>query len=266
MRPRRLDAEESQCCQEIVSLVNSRAQPLDLQKAKDKGELLNIDPDEDPSRLSEDERDSMFELYSETSQQEVLYTLIVTWIASGYDLAKWSRRQWFEKVINRRTVYLTANNSQPTLSIKWRPSHGKDAAEGVGRMDAAKLFLRFVTSGLYNRIGRCLRCKAFFFFGSRHNRVFCSKRCARGHHATKGTKTKRKVLRDQKLNVLAQAIQEWNSLTRAERARMRHQGMEVPDCVLELARRMNFEIADEITTHFLMRTVRRGDLLRPVGL
>ena len=119
-----------------------------------------------------------------------------------------------------------------------RDERQRELEEYVGHQKAALIFLAFITSSFFNRIGRCARCSKFFFNKSGHrNKQFCSTRCA---HITSALESKKREF-EKKLARLRHAL-----------SRLSAQGAKARDWKERLASRAR------VTRHFVTRALNQG--------
>src|SRR5262249_20274764 len=126
-----------------------------------------------------------------------------------------------------------------------------DFAE-VCKAMAQQMFLGFIQSSTFNRVGRCRRCSTYFYNRSGHtNKVYCSGPCARAASAREAKERKREYEETQRLARVNAAVVKFRQLSDEKR---RH---------VKKPKRWIAEHA-EVTPHFITRAQRSGKL--PVNL
>ena len=179
-----------------------------------------------------------------------LRDLVETWIASGYRLDRWTRRDVFEEGIRYRTISLQQHSGPVQFTADWGhfdpgtptgigdshyepPSEDKEVAEAEyeenralveeakSRARTLTLFFRLITGRYYAAIGRCPRCKKFFLNTSgQSDKKYCSQRCASAETATIATQARRIYQHQRRIEMIRAASEKFSRLSPERQAKL----------------------------------------------
>jgi len=149
--------------------------------------------------------------------REVLRDFADTWIACGFNVRKWSRREKLQEALRNRDVILKPG-SPPT--VYFETAWSEDPA-GHGLAYGAWLFFKFVTSPSFDLLGQCVKCGRYFV-GKRKRlvRKYCSGKCGRAATAKKAVRDKHGKERSVKLDACRRAITSFLQKSPAFRERL----------------------------------------------
>ncbi len=198
--------------------------------------------------------------------QPELGELMNSWVEDRCRLDEWRLKQQFEEDLNRRRLFLCAIGEGPvgfdfTPPIREQVEFGFGGGHQIdalpGRTAAVALFFQFITGPFQKDIGRCKRCRKFFWNRSgRKDKVYCGSRCASAVTATARTRERRTQERRDKLRSAQNAIRTFNRLSPERRSRI---GPLWASWVAE-------EAAPGVTSNFITRAINRGELKRPATI
>jgi hypothetical protein len=189
-----------------------------------------------------------------------LRNLVERWRESDWHLAECFKRHpemedQVVELLRHQPLRLLASSSGPSLlinpfvplglfGVRYVP-RGRDKPVMRARRDAITLFIRLVQHPDHTRLGKCLRCKCYFF--GRPGQKCCPRprRCGSYRAAIEATKRRWRQERAEKLERARAACQEWESL----KPRTTRNGW--------VAKRAG------VTQKWLTRAVNRGDLKVP---
>jgi hypothetical protein len=226
--------------------------------------ILNFRPPKTHRGLYGDRRTGMdYRTLFECSEE--LGELMDSWLTAGVQLARWEPKQQFEHDLNRRKLRLLTDREGTVRYDFTRPAR-EEADLGLGggyrvdvrpgRTEAVVLFFQFITGPFQKDIGRCQRCRKFFWNRSGHEeKVYCDSRCASAVTATVRTRERRAQERLDKLRAVQAAIEKLNQLS--------------PDRRYRLQKTWTSWVAKEagleVTANFITRAINEGELKRPVA-
>ena len=117
--------------------------------------------------------------------RDVLRQYVDSWLESDSNYAKWRRAnpelfQDINRNLSTTRLKLTDRKIDDQLHPNVRVSTPTPLDADYRRDQAATwLFLQFINSALRERLGKCLKCKHYFFLRSaRQNGMYCSRECA----------------------------------------------------------------------------------------
>ena len=118
----------------------------------------------------------------ETELRESLNQYVETWLKAGSDFTMWKNdhkdlKDRLDSELNSVKFVVREKAGKAKLHT-FRPL-GSDISYEA--REAAWLFARFITSGFYDRIGKCKSCDRFFSKVKGGKTKYCSRRCATGH-------------------------------------------------------------------------------------
>jgi hypothetical protein len=234
-------------------------------------DILNLEPpdEEDVDEVYADRRtgldyNTLFECCPE------LYQLMDSWLAAGCRFDQWPLRERLENDLNtRRIAFYTPwwdrdgrayyEFSDPVHETIETPDliHGGLSTKIVdpGWGLAVSLFFQFITGPFYRDIGRCKRCRKFFWNRSGHrDKTYCGARCASADTAEHVTRERRQKEHEHKLKIVQAAIRRFERLSAEKQARS--------------ARTWKVWVKQrsgpEITLNFVTRAVNSGEITPPV--
>jgi hypothetical protein len=164
---------------------------------------------------------------------EELYQLMDSWLAAGCRFDQWPLRQRLEKDLNTRTISFFPPDRDGRVSYEFtRPArltaqtvdliHGGSYAfdPEPGWDLAVSLFFQFITGPFFRDIGRCKRCRKFFWNRSGHrDKTYCGARCASADTAERVTRERRQKEHEHKLRMVQSAIRRFERLSAEKQAR-----------------------------------------------
>jgi hypothetical protein len=226
-------------------------------------QILNFEPPKPRRgvRLYGDPRTGLdFQTLFELSVE--LGELMVTWLDAGCRLDHWPFRQRLENDLNRRRLFLHSDDDG-RVGYDFSPPIREEADLGFGggykidtvpgRTEAVALFFRFVTGPFQRDVGRCKRCRKFFWNQSgRENKLHCTPRCASADTATRVTREKRVREHEKKLALVRRAIKEFERLSPERRARFQNWKTWVKE-----------QYGSVVTSNFITRAINAGELNAP---
>jgi hypothetical protein len=161
-----------------------------------------------------------------------------TWVKAGYRLEEWPMRDMLQKDIQAMTVFLMARpDGQPyvmtvlghikppeplspvdlDVDAEQNPSLYCADLEHSSQLKASEIFLRFILSPYYGRIGQCARCGKWFFNSSGKKTRYCSLKCSRLETSNEVKKATREREALNKIQRVEDAIKAFNRLPKTER-------------------------------------------------
>jgi hypothetical protein len=206
----------------------------------------------------------------ECSQE--LGELVYSWLAAGCRLDEWSKqplRQRLEDDLNRRRIVLYSDPNQDdrvsydfTRPIREEIDLGLGEYKGKrftvdavpGRTEAAQLFFQFITGPFQREVGRCKRCRMYFWNQWGHsNKLYCTSRCASADTATLVTRERRRKEHHGKLVTVQRSIERFEQLSAETRSRYGR----------NWKRWVKRKAGAEVSLNFITRTVNMGELRPP---
>ncbi|MGA2119645.1 MAG: hypothetical protein ABSH56_33485 [Bryobacteraceae bacterium] len=158
-----------------------------------------------------------------------LSELTDSWLAAGCRLERWPLRKQLEDDLNRRRISLRADRdgrvghefSQP---IRQETDLGLGGGFSMdarpGRTEAVSLFFQFITGPFQREVGRCKRCRKYFWNRWGHaDKTYCNSRCGSAATAIRATGERRKKEHQAKLRAIKGAVQRFEQLSAETRSR-----------------------------------------------
>jgi len=187
---------------------------------------------------------------------------VSTWLVAGCCAGGWELKEEFEAYLAQRDPVLYSVPREPAR-IDFFPQFQREEIiigqvmgptfDEVCRIEATRMFLTFIQSAEFRKIGRCKRCGRFFYNASRRKkRVYCTGPCARAAEAAKAHQRKRREEHQSELAETAKAVKKYESLSPERKSGIRNWKQWVAG-----------EAGPEITTNFITRAVNRGELRPP---
>src|SRR5258706_5938713 len=138
-------------------------------------------------------------LYDEETGLECsanLRRMATAWLEAHLDISSWQFKSELEAALKDRQPVLVPG-SPPTFYLK--TARSGDPIED-GRAYASWLFFKFVTSPLFDRLGRCTRCERFYIIDRRQpDRKYCSSICGSRTTAAESKRESRKAEKQARL-------------------------------------------------------------------
>jgi hypothetical protein len=123
-----------------------------------------------------------------------------------------------------------------------------------GRTDAVALFFQFITGPFQEDVGRCKRCRKYFWNRSgRGDKVYCGSRCASADTATRRTRERRIREREDKLQSVQSGIRRLEGHSSEKRSRLKG----------SWASWVAKEAGPGVTSNFVTRAVNEGTVKPP---
>lgn len=165
---------------------------------------------EEPIPADEGFSESMSNYIEMTKYQDSLRRFVDSWIAANYDYQSWgeknsSMKEQVEKLLESVSVRLVSEVSGRAKLIQVIPPSIFDANRSLDG------FIKIITSSLFDRIGKCNRCKNYYLASTAHESKYCSRSCATGATAVESTRKRLKRERDNKINRVRKAIQDFKA-------------------------------------------------------
>ncbi len=207
--------------------------------------------DEDGGPAADDrEEDGMGIIRAEEQTYHFLQLLVDSWMAAQCNYTQWARSnpEFLDRInnaIKEFTLELTGSGGTAKVVLRkpiagWDPNFHAD-------QQAAKLFLDFITSPLYDRIGQCRRCSRYFVNVTGYwKKVYCSGKCATRHTALISMRARRRMERSEKLKKCRRGLEAYARLKKAPK--------NWKDYVSKKA---------GVTPKFITRAVNNGELPQP---
>jgi hypothetical protein len=134
-------------------------------------------------------------------------------------------------------------------------------AKGQGAR-AVSLFFQFITGPFWKDVGRCKRCRKYFWNRSGHDdKVYCGRRCASAHTAIRRARERRLKEYESKLAAVRQAIGAFERLSADRKSREKHTWK---GWVANAATRECSPL--NVTSHFITLAINQNKLKLPVGI
>lgn len=148
--------------------------------------------------------------------QTRLRAYLDSWLESNCDFNRW--------MTEYPDFYCTLDSY--VGAFKWRLTPSKDRGaifslslsddSGFNSYDpevrAIDNFITILTLPLFNRIGKCKRCKKYYLAESAHERKYCSRQCATGATAIESTRKRLQIEREEKIRKTRKAIKQFKKL------------------------------------------------------
>lgn len=140
-----------------------------------------------------------------------------SWIGCGYDIRKWNKRSELEGALRRRRPILVPG-TPPSLHLEMaRHDDPKKDGGGFG----VWYFFRFITSPLFDRLGRCRTCGEYFIARRKRSQMtYCSSKCGRKATAQETMQRRRAAEHRARLIAVKVALRDYNNLPAARRAKI----------------------------------------------
>ena len=210
--------------------------------------------------------DTIFQMRMEPDEaweyRQSLENYLRTWLDAGCSASDWQHRREFQAMLARREPLIHSPRSErarvlfnPILleSELFAGDTRLPKFSELCRIRAQEMFLEFIQSAVFDRIGRCKRCSKYYYNRSGHrNKAYCSGPCARAASARKAKAEKRAEEQAEKLTAVRAALTKYSQLNDSKRRRIKN----LKGWVAEEAR---------VTPHFITGAQRRGALANPLS-
>jgi len=228
-------------------------------------DILNFRPPKTRRRLYGDPRTGMdYETLFECKEE--LGELMESWLAAGCRVDRWPLRERLEADLNRRRIRLLADRSnEGRVAYEFGPLVREEFDLGLGggykadikpgRTHAVSLFFQFITGPFQRDVGRCKRCRNYWWNRWHHpGKIYCSSKCSSADTATRITRERREKDHQEKLQLVEAAMKSFEQLPAAKQRR------------LGWKRWVKQEAGPDVSLHFITRAINRGEIKAPKGL
>jgi hypothetical protein len=233
-------------------------------------DILNFRPPKtQKGRLYGDPRTGLdYDTLFECSQE--LGEFMDSWLAAECRVDRWPLRTQLEEDLNRRAISLSpANEGRVTFKFSRPIREELDLGLGggfkydanPGRTEAVSLFFQFITGPFWKDVGRCKRCRKYFWNRWGHaDKVYCSGPCASADTATRATQERRLREHKSKLAAARRAIARFEQLPADRRSLLKAKWKS------SVAKEATRESGQDVTSNFITRAINQGELKAPKGI
>ena len=197
--------------------------------------------------------------------------LMDSWLAAGCRLDEWPEplRQRLEDDLNRRRISLYSDRGQDgRVSYEFTRATREEIDSGLGeyngkrftfdavfgRTEAVTLFFQFITGPFQREVGRCKRCRMYFWNQWGHsNKLYCTSRCASADTAARVTSERRRKEHQDNLATVQRAIKRFEQLSAETHSRYGR----------NWKRWVKGEAGSEVSLNFITRAINTGELRPP---